>query len=240
MKKIIIPVFVLLVGCTAKQISQTVNVATDILNSETTGDNSLTESNVIDGLKEALVNGTTKGSAQASKTDGFYKDPTLKIPFPANVKKVEDKLRQLGMGSLVDDFVLSLNRGAEKAAGEAKPIFIDAVKAMTVQDAWGILKGDKNAATNYLRKTTTSKLETKFKPVIKTSLEAVNCTKYFTTVVSNYNKIPLVEKVNPDLEDYATQKTMDGLFSLIEKEEANIRENPIARTTELLQKVFGS
>ena len=236
MKKLLIPALVLLLGCTSQQISQTINSAGKVFTTEAP----LTEGEVGSGLKEALINGTSKGSDQASKVDGFYKNPLLKIPFPPNVQKVETKLRQMGMNDLVDDFVLSLNRGAEKAVVEAKPIFIDAIKAMTVQDAWGILRGDKNAATQYLKRTTSSKLETAFKPVIKNSLETVNCTKYFTNIVTTYNKIPLVEKVNPNLEDYATQKTMEGLFSLIEKEEANIRENPIARTTDLLKKVFAS
>lgn len=233
MKKLLIPMMVLLMGCTAEQVSQTLGTINKAVKTD-----EVTETDVIGGLKEALVNGTTKGSDQASKTDGFFKNPALKIPFPPNVQKVETKLRGLGMNKIVDDFVLSLNRGAEKAAGEAKPIFISAVKAMTVKDAWGILRGEKNAATEYLKRTTSSQLEAKFKPVIKQSLDGVGATKHFSTVVDTYNKIPLVQKVDPDLENYATQKTMDGLFSLIEKEERNIRDNPIARTTELLKKVF--
>jgi hypothetical protein len=131
-----------------------------------------------------------------------------------------------------------LNRGAEKAATEAKPIFVDAITSMTVKDAWGILKGEDDAATNYLRRTTSTSLEAAFKPVITTSLEAVDATKYFTKIVNTYNKIPLVEKVNPNLEDYVTDKAMVGLFLLIEDEERQIREDPIARTSELLKKVF--
>ncbi|MEN8247313.1 MAG: DUF4197 domain-containing protein [Bacteroidota bacterium] len=233
MKKILIFFVVLLVGCTSAQISKTLSTVGSVLNSE-----ELTEGDVAAGLKEALVNGVNKGSDQASQVDGFYKDPLLKIPFPPEIEKVETKLRQLGAGKLVDDFVLSLNRGAEKAAAEAKPIFVDAVKSMTVQDAWGILKGEDNAATEYLKRTTSTQLEAKFKPVIKESLDGVGATKHFSTVVNYYNKIPLIEDVNPNLDDYATQKAMEGLFLLIEKEEKNIREDPIARTTDLLKRVF--
>ena len=127
---------------------------------------------------------------------------------------------------------------SEKAATEAKPIFVDAITSMTVKDAWGILRGEDDAATNYLRRTTSNSLAAAFKPVIKTSLDAVDATKYFTKIVNTYNKIPLIEKVNPNLEDYATDKAMFGLFLLIEDEERKIRKDPIARTTELLKKVF--
>jgi enolase len=134
---------------------------------------------------------------------------------------------------------MTLNRGAEDAAKEAKPIFISAIKSMTIQDAWAILKGEDNAATEYLRKTTSSQLKEKFKPVIQSSLNKVNATKYYGELVTRYNKIPLVEKVNPNLDDYATDKAIDGLFVMIAKEEKNIRQDPVARTTELLKKVFG-
>lgn len=222
-------------ACTAAQISQTLNDASGILLGE---GEALTSEDVGNGLKEALIKGVSKGSDQASKLDGFFKDPLLRIPFPPEVQKVETKLRQLGMDKLVDDFVLSLNRGAEKAAGEAKPVFISAVKSMTIQDAWNILKGEDDAATQYLSKTTSSQLYEKFKPIVSQSLESVNATKYYSDMVNTYNKIPFVDKVNPDLEDYATNKTIDGLFVLIKNEEANIRENPGARTTDLLKKVF--
>ncbi len=236
--KLILPAIaistVLLMGSCIDDIAKTVNTM-----SSGTQTAALTEGEVVSGLKEALVNGTNKGAAQASRTDGFFKNPKLKIPFPPKVQKVETRLRQLGANKLVDDFVLSLNRGAEKASAEAKPIFVSAVKSMTVKDAWGILRGNNDAATQYLKRTTSSQLEAKFKPVIKKSLDGVGATKHFTSVVTRYNKIPLVDKVNPDLEDYATDKTMDGLFLLIQNEEKNIRDNPIARTSDLLKKVFG-
>ena len=198
----------------------------------------LSTENVASGLKEALVKGTNKGSASAGQTNGYFKNSLIKILFPPEVAKVETRLRSLGMNKLVDDFVLSINRGAEDAAKGAKPIFVNAIKSMTISDAWNILKGEKNAATQYLKRTTSSQLYQKFSPVIQTSLNKVDATKYYYDVINTYNKIPLVDKVNPDLNDYVTNKAMDGLFTLIEKEELNIRENPIARTTDLLKKVF--
>jgi sulfur relay (sulfurtransferase) DsrC/TusE family protein len=197
-----------------------------------------TTEEVVSGLKEALEKGITNGAKKASAVDGYYKNPQIKIPFPPDVKKVETKLRQLGMDKQVDQFIETLNRGAEEAAKQAAPIFVSAIKQMTINDAWNILKGDKDAATQYLQKTTTSQLEAKFKPVIQKALDKVNATKYYGDLVNTYNKIPLVDKVNPDLNDYATTLAIDGLFKLVAQEEANIRSNPGARTTELLKKVF--
>jgi hypothetical protein len=201
---------------------------------------SLSTEEVASGLKEALTNGVSKGSDLVSQADGYFKNPEIKIPFPSEVKQVEAKLRQIGMGSEVDKFILTLNRAAEDAAKEAKPIFVQAVKQMTIQDAWAILKGEQDAATLYLKKTTSPLLKEKFRPVIQNSLEKVNATKYYGDLVNTYNKIPLVQKVNPDLNEYATEKAMEGLFIMIAKEEKNIRANPLARTSELLKKVFGS
>jgi hypothetical protein len=135
---------------------------------------------------------------------------------------------------------MTLNRGAEDAAKEAKPIFITAIKSMTIQDAWGILKGNDNAATEYLKRTTSPQLKEKFKPVIQASLEKVNATRYYRDIVTRYNQIPMVAKVNPDLDDYATDRAIEGLFLMIAKEEKNIRDNPEARTTELLRRVFAA
>ena len=204
------------------------------------GEQPLSTSEVGEGLKEALIKGISNGADLASQADGYFKNPEIMIPFPPEVKKVEDKLRQLGLGGKVDQFVLTLNRGAEDAAKEAKPIFISAIKQMTIEDAWGILKGEQNAATNYLRRTTSAQLKEKFSPVIQTSLDKVSATKYYGDVTNTYNKIPFVEKVNPDLNSYATDKAIEGLFTMIANEEKNIRENPSSRTTELLKRVFGS
>ncbi len=201
---------------------------------------SLTKEEVANGLKEALVNGITKGTDLTSKMDGYFKNPEIKIPFPQDVKKVEDKLRQLGMGSEVDRFVLTLNRGAEEAAKEAKPIFISAIKQMSIDDAFAVLKGQPDAATQFLKRTTSAQLKEKFKPVVQTNLDKVNATKYYGDLISNYNRIPFVSKVNPNLNEYATDMAIQGLFTMIAKEEKSIRQDPAARTSELLKKIFGS
>jgi len=199
---------------------------------------SVSTEEVAQGLKEALTNGVSKGSDLVSQIDGYFKNPEIKIPFPPEVKQVETTLRQMGLGKEVDRFVLTLNRGAEDAAKEAKPIFVEAVKQMTIQDAWAILKGEKDAATQYLKSSTSTLLKEKFQPIIQESLNKVNATKYYADLVNTYNKIPLVQKVNPALDEYATEKAIDGLFVMIAKEEKNIRENPLSRTSELLKKVF--
>ncbi|GAA0891198.1 DUF4197 domain-containing protein [Fulvivirga kasyanovii] len=225
----------MLAACTSSQINKTIGDINKAL-----GEESLSTEQVVAGLKEALIKGITTGSAEASKIDGYFKNPKIKIPFPPDVQRVEEKLRQIGLGNEVDKFVMTLNRGAEDAAKEAKPIFINAIKSMTIQDAWGILKGDDNAATQYLIKTTSVQLKSKFKPVIKNSLDKVNATKYYGDIVTTYNKIPFVDKVNPDLDDYATDKAIEGLFYLVAQEEEKIRKDPVARTTELLKKVFAA
>lgn len=236
MKKIILLTFIL-GACTTAQINQTLGEVNKVLN--TPQNTTPTSDEVGGGLKEALINGISKGADLVSLTDGYFKNPEIKIPFPPEIKKVEDKLRQLGFGNKVDDFVMTLNRGAEEAAKEAKPIFINAIKQMTIQDAWALLKGEPDAATQFLKRTTTPQLREKFSPVVQTALNKVSATKYYGDVVSTYNKIPFIEKVNPDLNAYATDKAIEGLFVMIAKEEKNIRENPVARTTDLLKKVFG-
>ena len=220
----------LLMGCTAQQIQKTIG---DIL-----GDEELTTDQVAAGLKEALVKGIGSGADQASKVNGFLGNPSIKIPFPPEVQQVEDKLRQLGLGGQVDQFVETLNRGAEEAAKEAKPIFVSAIRSMTIQDAWTILKGDSNEATQYLRKTTSDQLRAKFAPVIERALSKTSATKYYGDLMNTYNKIPFLTNVNADLESYATDKALDGLFLLIAQEEAKIRKDPLARTTDLLKRVF--
>ena len=237
MKKIVLGYLILLSACTTAQVSQTLSEVNKAIGSD---QQAPTTSEVGEGLKEALVKGISNGSDLASQLDGYFKNPRIKIPFPPEVKKVEDKLRQLGMGNEVDKFVLTLNRGAEDAAKEAKPIFVTAIRSMTIQDAWAILRGNESAATDYLKRVTSAQLREKFKPVIANSLNKVNATKYYGDLVGTYNKIPFVQKVNPDLNDYATTKAMDGLFLLIADEEKKIRKDPVARTTELLKKVFGA
>lgn len=191
------------------------------------------------GMKEALSKGVEKGVAQLNKKDGYFKDLEIKIPMPKEAKSVEEKLRKMGQGKKVDEAIESMNRAAEDAAEGAKDIFVVAIKEMTVADAISIIKGDKDAATNYLSQATREELVKKFQPVIKASLDKVGATKHWKSVFGTYNKLPMVKKVNPDLEEYVTNKALDGLFIQIAKEELNIRENPAARVTDLLKKVFG-
>jgi hypothetical protein len=202
--------------------------------------NPLSTEEVAEGLKEALTNGASKGADIVSQLDGYYKNPEIKIPFPPDVKRVEDRLRQIGLNDEVDRFIVSLNRAAEDAAREAKPIFISAIRQLTIQDAWAILRGDQDAATQYLSRTTSDNIRAVFLPIVRTALEKVNATKYYGDLINAYNKIPLVQKADPDLEGYAVQKAMDGLFIMVAKEEKNIRDNPGARTSDLLKKVFSA
>lgn len=236
MKKIYLLVLLAAMGCTTAQINQALSSAGKTMG----GEAPLTTNEVAEGLKEALIKGISNGSDIASQLDGYFKNDAIKILFPPDVKKVEDKLRQMGLGGEVDKFVMTLNRGAEDAAKEAKPIFISAIRSMTIEDAWGILKGDQDAATQYLKRTTSAQLKEKFSPVIQNSLDKVNATKYYGDIVNTYNKIPFTDKVNPDLNDYATDKAIDGLFVMVANEEKNIRHDPLARTTDLLKRVFGA
>ena len=224
----------LLIACSSADLQRSIDLLADIK------EKPLSKSEVAAGLREALVQGISKGTDQASKLDGYYKNPQLKIPFPTEAQKVEKALRDIGLGVEVDKFVRQLNRGAERAAVQAKPIFINAIRSLTIEDAFSILNGDQNAATNYLIRTTSDPLKSKFLPIIGQALDEVNATRYYADIVTRYNKIPLVKKVNPNLDDYAANRAIDGLFLLVAKEEANIRANPVARTTELLKKVFGS
>jgi len=206
--------------------------------SKTAKGGSLSEDEIAQGLKEALIKGIEKGADLASQVDGYFGNPKIKLPFPPDAQKVETTLRNMGMGEDVDRFILTLNRGAEKAASESKDIFIQAIKAMTINDAVNILKGEEDAATQFLKRTTSDKLFEKFLPVIRKALEEVNATKYYSDLVNTYNKVPLVKKVDPNLDEYATNKAIDGLFYLIAQEEARIRKDPLARTTDILKKVF--
>ena len=189
-------------------------------------------------LKQALQQATTKSANQLSAVDGFFGNATVKILFPPQAQKAENTLRKLGLNQLCDNVILSLNRAAEDAAKQAAPIFVNAIKQMTLQDVTNILLGNQDAATQYFRKATTADLSAQFRPVIKVSLDKVGATKYYGDAANAYNKVPFVTKLNPDIIEYATQKAIDGLFIQIALEELNIRQNIGARPTPLLQKVF--
>jgi len=189
-------------------------------------------------LKQALQQGTAKSSDQLSALNGYFGNAAIKILFPPQAQKAEKTLRSIGLGKLCDNVILSLNRAAEDAAKQAKPIFINAITHMTLQDVSNILLGNQDAATQYFKKTTTDQLTASFKPVIQNSLDKTNATKYYSQAASEYNKVPFVSKMNPDISAYVTQKAIDGLFYEIALEELNIRKNIGARSTPLLQKVF--
>jgi hypothetical protein len=201
--------------------------------------NSLTNDEIINGLKEALATGTQRGTNKLSVVDGFFKDAALKILMPAEAQKAEQTLRNLGMGKLVDNAILSMNRAAEDAAKEATPIFLNAIKGITIQDGLSILRGNDFAATEFLKGKTVAALTEAFRPVIERSLEKVDATKHWNLVFSNYNKVSR-EKVNPDISAYVTEKALAGIFFQVGQEEQKIRKDPAARATDLLKKVFAN
>ena len=202
------------------------------------GSKNLSNDDIISGLKEALSVGAQNSTAKLSSIDGFFRDAALKILMPAEAEKVEKRLRAAGFGKQVDEAILSMNRAAEDAAKEAAPIFMNAIKGITIQDGIGILKGDDFAATNYLKNRTVAQLTEAFRPVIENSLQKVGATKYWNSLFSTYNKIS-TDKVNPDLPAYVTEKALAGIFHQVGLEEQKIRKDPAARTTEMLKKVFG-
>ena len=199
----------------------------------------ITEAEAADGIKEALSQGLAGAVLKLNKEDGFFKDAFYKILIPEDARKIENTLRDIGLGSMVDKAILQINRGAEDAAGYAKPIFVNAIKNMSIQDAIGLVRNGDTSATHFFREKTTEQLIAAFTPVIRSSLDKVNATKYYGDMVNKYNSIPLVKKINPDLTGYVTMKATNALFDLVAKEEKNIRSNFAARTTDLLKKVFG-
>lgn len=235
MKKIAIitSIALILFGC-----AEMTSVLEEVNNVANSGSAPLTNTEVISGLREALTVGTNNSTALTSKLDGFYKNPEIFIPFPPEVVKVKEKVEALGMKKQVDEFIMTMNRAAETASKEAAPIFINAITSMSIADGFAILRGNDNAATQYLKNKTSAQLKVKFNPVVKNAISKVQVTKYWNPVITTYNKIPFIKKENPNLEDYITTKAMDGLFLMIEKEEKKIRKDPLARVTDILKKVF--
>lgn len=204
------------------------------------GKSPLSNEEVIRGLREALSIGSKNAANLASKVDGFYRNPRIMIPFPPDAQKVKETAESLGLKSQVDKFVMILNRAAEEAAKEAAPIFLNAIKGLTIQDGFEILNGPNDAATSYLKGKTSGPLKAKFSPIVGRAIEKVQLTKYWKPLASKYNAVPGVKPVNPDLNAYVTDKAISGLFKLVANEEKKIRTNPAARVTDLLKKVFGS
>ncbi|MEO6670848.1 MAG: DUF4197 domain-containing protein [Ferruginibacter sp.] len=205
-----------------------------------TGMTGVTENEAGQGIKEALAQGLAKAVLQLNTTDGFFKNELYKILLPPDAQKIENTLRSLGLNSMVDKAILQINRGAEDAAGYAKPIFVDAIKSMTLSDAIGLVRNGDTSATHFFRTKTTDKVFAAFLPVIKSSLDKVQGTRYYADMVNKYNSFPTTfNKLNPDLAGFVTAKATEALFQLVAKEELNIRNNFAARTTDLLKKVFG-
>ena len=231
MKKLLALICIVGFGaCTTADIQRTLGTVL--------GDTPLMDAEIGSGLKEALNIGIGKGSDQLSQTDGYFKSP-YKILLPPEARKVTDKLKNVPGFKDVENIILEkINRGAEDAAKKAKPIFVSAIKQMTFSDALNILMGNSDAATRYLERTTSTQLYNEFNPVIVESLDKFSARKYWSDAVTAYNKIPFVDKANPNLDQYVTNEALKGLFSMVEKEELNIRKNISARTSDLLRRVF--
>jgi len=244
MKKLILPLFLVasLTSC-AQQKSTT---GSDVL--KKAGDlfgkksgSGLSNEDIVAGLKEALSVGARNSSEKLSAVDGFFGNALIKVIMPEEAKKVESTLRNIGMGNLIDDAILSMNRAAEQASKSAAPIFVDAIRSMSIGDAMGILRGNDSAATSYLKGKTSPQLTSAFRPVIEDALQKTNATKYWKDVFETYNRLPTTfNKVNTDLSSYVTEKALTGLFYQVALEEQKIRRDPAARVTDILKKVFGS
>jgi hypothetical protein len=235
MKKLIflLPFLITLSSCDQATLQRTLET---VLNDGS----ALTDGQIASGLKEALTQGIGKGVTVLSAKDGFFKSQ-YKILLPPEARKVTDKLKNVPGFSQVENIILEkINRGAEDAAAKAKPIFVNAIKSMTFNDARNILFGADNSATQFLNKATYNSLYGEFNPVIVNSLDKFQARKYWSDAVNTYNKLPFVDKANPDLDDYVTKEALSGLFSMVEKEEKNIRNNIQARTSDLLKRVFAA
>ncbi len=225
----IIPIIIILFLGSCSELQQVVNQLPQSVISNT---------DIASGLREALDNGIDKQVTKLTLEDGFFKNDLVKIGLPEELQKVDKALRGIGLGSLADQGLKTLNRAAENAVKEATPIFVDAVKGITFNDAKNILLGNDNAATQYLQSGTSDALYGKFNPVIKNSFAKVGADKIWENIITKYNTIPFVKKVNPDLTDYVTQEALKGVFTMIAVEEKEIRTKTSSRTTTLLKKVF--
>ena len=218
--------------------AQLTNILKDVKKAIGTGEG-LSENKIVEGLKEALEIGTGNAVELVSKLDGYYKNSNIKIPLPESVQKVEKILRKVGFGSKVDDFEISMNRAAEQAAPEAKALFIDTIKQMSFDDARKILNGKDNAATLYFKEKTWGRLYDTFKPIVNATMSKVGVTRYYQDLDKKVRSIPFAGSMNFDLDKYVTDGALNGLFSMVEQQERKIRQDPVARVTDLLKEVFG-
>jgi hypothetical protein len=212
----------------------------DVLSNLPQTTTTVTQAEAAQAIREALDQGTGKGIGFLNKPDGFFGNEAYKLFLPPDARRIESTLRQVGFTSLVDKTIVQINRAAEDAVGFARPVFLEAIKEMTIADAITIVKGPRDAATQYFRDKTTAKLVAAFMPVIKASLDKFEATKYYSDLINTYNNFPTtINKINPDLPSYVTEKAVTALFDQVAQEEVNIRNNPVARTTDILKKVFG-
>jgi hypothetical protein len=223
----------------AQQLSKKTKKTSSAATTGATGALALTDADIAGALKDALTIGVKESAVIASAMDGFYKNPKICIPWPAEAEKMKSALSGLGLSKQVAAFEESMNRAAEEASKTAFDVFAAAITEMTVKDGIAIVNGGKTAATEYLREKTYSSLSKKFSPIVKTAIDKVKVTSYWNPLVTKYNKIPGVKKQNPDLEKYITGKTIDGLMILIAEQETKIREDPAAQITDILRRVFG-
>ena len=204
------------------------------------GEKGLSDDEIVNGLKQALEIGTSNAIKTVSQTNGYFKNPRIRIPLPENVKKVEKLLRASGFGRRVDEFELSMNRAAERAAPEAKTIFWDAIKQMSFTDARQILDGPDDAATQYFQDKTAGRLQKIFKPITHQAMSEVGVTHSYQSIDNKIKTIPFADQMSFDLDQYVTDKALSGLYLMLAEEEKKIRQDPAARVTDLLKKVFGS
>jgi hypothetical protein len=201
----------------------------------------VTQSDAASAIRQALINGIQTGVSMVAKTDGYFGNPEIKIPLPSELQPVDEALRMVGAGEMVDKLVLQLNRSAEQAATQATPIFLSSINQLTINDAVAIISNQQqDAATQFLKRSTTEQLVSAFKPQIRNVLDQIKTDVIYSDVIDYYNKIPFVSPVNSDLSDYVTRRALDGLFVMIAKEEAKIRQNPSAQASSILSRVFGS
>lgn len=200
----------------------------------------ITNTEASNGLREALIQGAGKAVGKLGAVDGFLGNPKVKIPLPDSLKKAEKAMRMFGMGDEADELVLKMNRAAEAAVPEAKALLVNSVKQMSVQDAKAILTGGDDAATQYFKKTTSAPMAEKFLPIVKKATENVKLAQQYNKFAEMGNRYGLVKKEQANLEEYVTQKTLDGVYLMMAEEEKAIRKNPLGASTSLLRKVFGA
>jgi len=233
--------FVLALTLTSFCVSAQINLlkkANDNIKNLVRTDGTLSETDVKKGLSEALRKGSEYAVKNASQYNGFNSNSLIRIPFPPEAENVKNSLSKIGLQTQINSFEESMNHAAESASKEALDILVKAVNGMTINDAFSILKGADNAATKYLKEQTNADIYRSFKPIINTSMQQHKVAQKWTTISTKYNALPFTKDINPDLEDYITNKAIDGLFVLLAKQEKEIRKNPLARTSDILKKVF--